>query len=76
MLVINPEECIDCNLCVAQCPIEAIYSEENLPEDQHHMLEINEKYANKWPIIDEVKAPPEDAEKWFDVPDKLKYLEE
>ena len=76
MLVINPEECIDCNLCVAHCPVDAIFSEENLPSDQQHMLEINERLAKKWPIIDEMKEPPEDADDWRDVPNKLQYLEE
>lgn len=76
MLVINPEECIDCNLCVAHCPVDAIFSEENLPKDQKHMLELNAKYAKKWPIIDELKDPPEDADQWKDVPDKLQYFEE
>ena len=76
MLVINPEECIDCNLCVAQCPIDAIYSEENLPEDQKHMLEVNEKYSALWPVLDVKKAPPEDADDWIDVPNKLQHLEE
>lgn len=75
-LVINPDECIDCNQCVPDCPIDAIYSEENLPDDQLHMLEINESYSKKWPRIVEVKAPLPDAEKWDGVQGKLNYLDD
>ena len=76
MLVINPEECIDCNLCVAQCPIDAIFEEDNLPKDQQHMIEINEKYSQIWPILDHTKPPPADADDWIDIPNKIQYLEE
>ena len=38
MLVIDPEECIDCTLCVAECPVDAIYSEDDLPDDQKEVL--------------------------------------
>ena len=76
MMVINPEECIDCNLCVAACPIDAIYSEDNLPEDQQHMIEINERYAQKWPIQDEKSEPLPDALAWETVTNKIDMLEE
>ena len=76
MLVINPEECIDCNLCVSECPIDAIFEEDNLPEDQKHMIAINEKYSKKWPVLDYKKAPPEDYEKWLNVDNKTALFEE
>lgn len=76
MLVINPDECIDCNLCVSQCPIDAIYEEDNLPKDQNHMLEINAKYSKLWPVLDHQKAPLPDADDWIDVPNKIEYFEE
>lgn len=76
MLVINPEECIDCNLCVSECPIDAIFEEDNLPEDQKHMIAINEKYSKKWPVLDYKKAPPEDYEKWLNVDNKTELFEE
>ena len=41
MLVIDPQECIDCTVCEPECPIEAIYSDEELPENQAHFLELN-----------------------------------
>jgi ferredoxin len=75
-LAIDPEECIDCTLCEPECPVEAIYSEDELPADQQHFLEINERLAKKWPVITAQKEAPEDAEEWEDVPEKLQYLEE
>lgn len=74
-LVIDPEECIDCNLCVPECPVDAICSEEDLPSDQQQMLELNAELAQKWPIITAKKDPPPDADEWKDVPNKLQYLE-
>ena len=75
MLVIDPEECIDCTLCEPECPIEAIYSEEELPEGQEKMLALNAELSEKWPVITEMGEPPEDAAEWEGKPDKLKYLE-
>ncbi|OGT49880.1 MAG: ferredoxin [Gammaproteobacteria bacterium RIFCSPHIGHO2_12_FULL_38_11] len=76
MLVIDPDECIDCNLCVPECPIDAIYAEDDLPEDKREFLDLNKKLGKKWPMITKIKAAPIDADEWKDVPDKLKYLEE
>lgn len=74
-LVIDPEECIDCNICVPECPIDAIYAEDDLPEDQQHFLELNAELAKKWPIITAMKDAPEDADDWREVEGKMKYLE-
>ncbi|MCX7121236.1 MAG: ferredoxin family protein [Gammaproteobacteria bacterium] len=74
MLVIDPDECIDCNLCVPECPIDAIYAEDDLPEDKKEFLELNKTLGKSWPMITKMKAAPEDADEWKDVPDKLKYL--
>lgn len=74
-LVIDPEECIDCTLCEPECPAEAIFSEDDLPEDQQSFLELNAELAKGWPVINEVKPPPADADEWRDVKDKLQYLE-
>jgi ferredoxin len=76
MLAINPEECIDCNLCVSECPVDAIYAEDDLPEDQKEFLEINAKLSQKWPVINMQKDPPEDADDWKEVMDKKGYLQE
>jgi len=74
-LVIDPEECIDCSLCEPECPVDAIYAEEDLPEDKNHFLELNEELSREWPVISEMKEAPADAAEWEDVPDKLQYLE-
>ncbi|HEY5623420.1 MAG TPA: ferredoxin FdxA [Gammaproteobacteria bacterium] len=75
MLVIDPEECIDCTLCEPECPVEAIYSEDDLPEGQQQFLELNAELAKGWPVIDAMKEAPADADDWRDVKDKLQYLE-
>jgi ferredoxin len=76
MLVINPEECIDCNLCIPECPVDAIYSEDDLPEDQQEFLALNEKLAQKWPVINIIKPAPEDADDWKNIPNKRAHLQE
>jgi len=75
-LVINPDECIDCNLCVDQCPVEAIYAEDDLPEDQQAFLAINADLSQKWPIIDSKKPAPADADHWANVENKADLLED
>ena len=62
MLVIDPEECIDCNLCVPECPIDAILSEEDLPEEQKKWISINSEMSKKWPSITDSKDALPDAE--------------
>ena len=74
-LVIDPEECIDCQLCVPECPVNAIYDEQDLPEDQHDFLQLNADLAQQWPVINEVKSPPDDADQWDGVENKRQYLE-
>jgi ferredoxin len=74
-LVIDPDECIDCALCVPECPIDAIFDEVDLPEDQLNFVIINAELSAKWPIIYGMKDAPEDAEEWEDVPGKIQYIE-
>jgi ferredoxin len=74
-LVIDPDECIDCTLCEPECPVEAIYSEDELPAGQEHFLQLNTELSRDWPVITEMKDPPEDADEWREVKDKLQYLE-
>ncbi len=74
-LVIDPEECIDCTLCEPECPVEAILSEDDLPDGQEHFLELNAELSKEWPVITEQKAAPDDAADWETVTDKLQYLE-
>ncbi|MBL4622743.1 MAG: ferredoxin family protein [Immundisolibacteraceae bacterium] len=63
-LVIDPEECIDCTLCVPECPAEAIFDEEDLPDDQRKFLQINADLSQSWPVITEFKEAPADAQDW------------
>lgn len=74
-LVIDPEECIDCSLCEPECPVNAIYAEEDVPEEQKHFLELNAELSRDWPVISEKIDAPEDAAEWDEVTDKLQYLE-
>ena len=75
MLVIDPDECIDCTLCEPECPVEAIMAEEDVPEGKKLFIELNAELAKIWPVSNEIKKPPEDAEERKDKPDKLQYLE-
>ncbi|HEX2245088.1 MAG TPA: ferredoxin FdxA [Gammaproteobacteria bacterium] len=75
MLIIDPDECIDCTLCEPECPVDAIVSEDDLPDDQHSFLELNAELAKIWPTITERKDPPADADEWKEVKDKLRFLE-
>ena len=70
MLVIDPDECIDCQLCVPECPVDAIYADVDLPAGQEIFLEVNRKYAPLWPVITRVGTPPADAAEWDDVDNK------
>jgi len=57
MLYINPATCIDCNLCVAECPVDAIYSEEETPKHYQQYIKINAEECEKYPTIAEKKDP-------------------
>lgn len=75
MLVIDPDECIDCTLCEPECPVDAIMPEDDVPEDMRDFIELNAELSREWPVINEMKDPPPDADEWKDKTDKLKYLE-
>ena len=74
-LVIDPDECIDCAVCIPECPVNAIFAEEDLPAGQEKFTALNADLAKIWPLITDTKPPLPDAEKWADVTDKLQYLE-
>lgn len=74
-LVIHPDECIDCALCEPECPIDAIFAEDEIPPGQENFIELNQELAEIWPNISEQKEPLEDADKWNGVPEKIKFLE-
>ncbi|MGE5626163.1 MAG: ferredoxin FdxA [Bacillota bacterium] len=73
-LVIDPEECIDCTLCVVECPVAAIFAEDEAPEGQAVFLKINAELAPGWPVISVRKEPPADAGQWDGVSNKLSLL--
>ena len=76
MLYIDPEVCIDCAACVAECPVEAIFDEADLPENQQHMIALNADLSKSWPVITQRGGPLPDAEEWSQVKEKMQYLEQ
>jgi ferredoxin len=75
MLVIDPEECIDCTLCEPECPVDAICSEDDVPAGQEQFTKLNAELSKGWPVITKAKAAPPDADDWKDIKEKLKHLE-
>jgi ferredoxin len=75
MLVIDPDECIDCAVCIPECPVDAIQAEEDVPEAQRAFIALNIELAKGWPSITRMKIHPTDSDDWKDVKDKLKLLE-
>ena len=74
-LVIHPEECIDCALCEPECPVDAIFSEDELPEDQIDFIEINAELSEVWPNITEEKDQLPEADEYAEIKDKKHLLE-
>jgi ferredoxin len=74
-LVINPDECIDCDVCVPACPADAIFAEDDVPVDQQQFIALNVELAAQWPVITEKKTPLPDADEWDGVESKMQYLE-
>ncbi len=73
-LVIDPDECIDCAVCVAECPVTAIYAEEDVPSDQQEFIALNVELAQQWPTITRSQPPLPDADHWKDITDKKHLL--
>ena len=69
MLVIDPDECIDCGVCVPECPAEAIFPES---EELLKWVDINREYAKKWPVIAKQKDPLPEAKEFDGVENKFK----
>jgi len=74
-LAINPDECIDCTLCEPECPINAIYPEDDVPAGQEIFVALNAELARSWPVITERKDSPADAKEWEGKPSKLELLQ-
>ena len=72
MLVINPDECIDCGACVLECATRAIISDKE--EGAQEWVEFNRKYAQLWPNITSQGEVPADADEWRNVEGKVQYF--
>ena len=73
-LVINPDECIDCGLCEPECPVDAIFAEDELPADQIKFIEINEELSKEWPNISQKKDALPQADTYKSQKDKFDLL--
>jgi ferredoxin len=69
MLVIHPDECIDCGVCEPECPAEAITPDTAAGAER--WLEPNRTYAIQWPNISRRGTPPADADEWKNAPGKF-----
>ncbi len=74
-LVIDPDECIDCAVCIPECPVNAIYADADLPEEFAAFVELNARLAPTFPTISKRKSPLADAEEWKEVTHKLATLD-
>jgi ferredoxin len=76
-LVIDPTSCIDCGVCIPECPAEAIFADDDVPEGQRAFIELNARIAasGSWPIIIKQKSPLPEHEKYKMIKDKLHLLD-
>jgi ferredoxin len=72
MLVIHPDECIDCGVCEPECPAEAIVPDSD--PAAAHWMELNHTYAQQWPNLTRKEIPPSDAEEWNGKPGKKAHF--
>ena len=76
-LAINPDECIDCGVCIPECPVEAIVDENDMPDSERkYWFDMNEKLVKKWPNITKTKDALPDADHWKQIKDKRNLLKE
>ena len=73
-LAIDPDECIDCAVCVPECPVNAIYAEEDVPSGQQSFIALNAELARAWKPITRTKAALPDADEWSRIESKLPEL--
>lgn len=74
-LVIDPDACIDCAVCVPECPVNAIYAEDDVPADQQDFTPLNAELARVWKPITKTKAALPDADAWAPVSVKRHLLQ-
>jgi ferredoxin len=77
-LAIDPDSCIDCDACAAECPIGSIYADREVPEKWTEYVALNARFSKEWPQLtrDDKKDPPSDADEWAKVSDKRAQLSE
>ena len=77
-LVIDPNECIDCDACASECPVEAIYPDDEAPEKWEHFIDLNERLAEAWEdnVINENKDALPEADEWASKEGKEDQLQE
>ena len=75
-LTIDPDECIDCALCESECPVNAIMSEDEVPENQLEFIALNAELSKQWPVITSSKGGLPEADQWKDVTNKIEFLEQ
>jgi len=74
-LVIDPDECIDCAVCIPECPVNAIFAEDDMPAQFQSFVELNQRLAAQWPVITKRKDPLPEAERWKAEKNKLAEFE-
>lgn len=74
-LVIDPDECIDCAVCVPECPVNAIYADQDVPADQQEFIELNKELSQSWTNITKKIDPLPDADIWAKVLPKRQHLD-
>ena len=76
-LAINPDECIDCGVCIPECPVDAIVADtDKSVSNMQFWIDLNARLASKWQGISKRKDPMPEAELWKDMPDKVKLIKE
>ena len=73
-LVIDPDECIDCAVCVAECPENAIFAEDDVPQEQQIFIQLNAELSQKWESITKKEDAMPEADKWHNIPNKIQHL--
>lgn len=76
MLVINPDECIDCGACEPECPVNAIFEEDDVPGQYKEYIGLNERLANEWPGITSQQSPLPTSGEFRNIKEKRAHLSE
>jgi ferredoxin len=75
-LVIDPAACIDCGVCIPECPVEAIVDEKDLKPQQREYLALNAELSARWPLITQSREPLPEADAWAEKDNKRALLTE